>query len=187
EAAQGLSVGADAAEAWDVGADGDDRPPLGEAGPQRAVGDQAVGQAVQALGDLLAGEPGQGGGAGVDLDPRDDPLAGQDLGQGGAVGGALAQGLVVADDPADELGRPLGGEHPLPEGATGVLGGGGLEGVEALLDGAAALVGGQDALARSDQRRRSHGQLVGGHGGNLLGGNGGDVGDVGHGVTVSEG
>ena len=106
----------------DALADADDRPPLGEPGPQVAVGGQPVGQAVEALGDLLAREAGQAGGALVDLDPGDDALAGQDLGQGGAVGGRLAQGLVVEDDAADELGRPLGGEQQLAVGAAVLLG-----------------------------------------------------------------
>jgi hypothetical protein len=163
EAAKGLGVGGDAAEAGDALADGDDGPPLGEPGLKVAELDQAAGQAVEALGDLLALEAGQPGGAGVDLDPGDDPLAGQDLGQRGAVGGALAQRLVIQDDAADVLGRPLGGEQQLAVGAAVVLGRGDLDGVEALLDGAAALVGGQDALARGDQRRRGRGQLVCSH------------------------
>jgi hypothetical protein len=106
EAGQGLGIGGDAAVGGDALADGDDRPPLGEPGPQLAVLDQPVEQAIQALGDLLTGKAGQGGGAGVDLDAGDDALVLEDLGQGGAAGRPLAQGLVVEDDPADELVRP---------------------------------------------------------------------------------
>jgi hypothetical protein len=160
EAPEGLGVGPDAAGGGDAVPDGDDRPPLGEPGLKVPVGGQPVGQAVQALGDLLAREPGQSLGPGVDLDPGNDALAGQDLGQWGAVGGPLAQGLVIQNDAADELGRPLGGEQQLAVGAAVVLGALDLDGVEALLDGAAALVRGQDALARGDQRRRRRGQLV---------------------------
>jgi hypothetical protein len=163
EAGQGLGVGGDAAEAGQALADADHRPPLGEPGPQVAVAGQPVGQAVQALGDLLAREASQAGGAGVDLDAGDDALAVQHLGQGGAVGGGLADGLVVEDDAGDELGRLGGGEQQLAVGAAQVLGRLDVDGGEALGDGAAALVGGQDALAGGDQRRRGRGQLVCGH------------------------
>jgi hypothetical protein len=160
EAAQRLGVGPDAAVAGDVLADGDDRPPLGEPGPELAVLGQPPVKAVKALGDLLAREAGQGGGAGVDLDAADDALAGEDLRQRRAVGGPLAQGLVVEDDAADELGRPLGGEQQLAVVPAVLLGGLHLDRGEALLDGAAALVGGQDALAGGDQRPGRRGQLV---------------------------
>ena len=122
EAGERLGVGVDAALGRDPVADGDDRPPLGEARAEVAVLGQAVAQAVQALGDLLAVEPGQRLGALVDLDPRDDPLGAEHLGERGAVGRPLADGLVEQDHAADELAQPVGGEQQLAVGAAVLLG-----------------------------------------------------------------
>ena len=69
-----------------------------------------------------------------------------------AVGRVLADGLVEEDDAADVVADVLRGEQHLAVVAPVVLGGLDRDRVEALLDRPAALVGGEDALARRDER-----------------------------------
>ena len=128
------------------------RAPLGEAGTERVVLGEALAQAVEALGDGLAVGAGQRLGAEVDLDAGDDALALEQLHQRRAVGGVLADGLVEEDDAADVVADVLRGEQHLAVVAPVLLGGLDRDRVEALLDRAAALVGGEDALARRDER-----------------------------------
>ena len=97
-------------------------------------------------------ETGERLGAGVDLDAGDDALLLEQLDERRAVGRLLADRLVEQDHAADVVGRALGAEQHLAVVAPVVLGGLHRDRVEALLDGAAALVGGEDALARRDQR-----------------------------------
>ena len=119
-------------------------------------------QPVEAFGDRLAGAEGQRLGAVVDLDARQRAGGLDQLGQRRAVLGLLADGLVVEDDAGDVVLHRLGGaEQHLAIVAAGVLGALGLDAVEALLDGAGALVGGQDALAR---RHHGLGHLLQCHG-----------------------
>ena len=115
---------------------------------------QPVAQPVEALGDLLAVEPGERLGALVDLDPGDDALGVEHLRERGAVDGPLADGLVEEDHAADELAHPVGGEQQLAVGAAILLGRLDLDGLEPLLDRPRALVCREDALARRDQRGR---------------------------------
>src|SRR4029077_21280167 len=75
----------------------------------------------------------------------------------------LADRLVEQDDTADELIGALGGEQQLPVGPPVVLCRLHTDRVEPLLDGAVALVGGKDALARDDERLRGPVQPVLGH------------------------
>jgi hypothetical protein len=128
--------------------------PLGEAGAKLPVLGQALAEAVEALGDRLAGSVRERLGTLVDLDPRDDSTPREQLGEGGAVVRALADRLVVEDDAADELLRALGGEEEVAVGPPGLLRGLHVDRREALLDRPRRLVGGQDALARSNQRPR---------------------------------
>ena len=122
---------------------------LANLAPRRDVVGDALGEAVEALGDQLARAEGQRLGAGVDLDAGQRARRLDDLGQRRAVLGLLADGLVVEDHAGDVILHGLGGaEQHLAVVAAAVGGALGLDRVEALLDGAGALVGGQDALAR---------------------------------------
>src|SRR5256885_987452 len=124
--------------------------PFGEARAEPAVFDEALAQAVESLGDGLAAETGERLRAQAHLDPRDDPLLRQVLRKRRAVPGLLADGLVVQDDAADRLGGAGSREQHLAIAAAMLLGRLQLDPIEALLDGAAALVRGQDALAPGD-------------------------------------
>src|SRR5436190_1684101 len=115
-----------------------------------AVFDEPLAQAVEPLGDGLAAETGERLRAQVHLDTRDDPLLRQVLRERRAVPGLLADGLVVQDDAADRLGGAGGREQHFPIGAAMLLGRLQLDAIEALLDGAAALVRGEDPLAPGD-------------------------------------
>ena len=122
-ARQRLRVGLDAAPAGNAVAHGDDRAPLGEAGAHLRSTPQAVAQAVQAFGDLLAGMAGQVLGAGVDLDAGDDArLRSSDLDEGSAVSVSLADRLVVQDRAADALAETGRGHDQFPIGAPRLLG-----------------------------------------------------------------
>jgi hypothetical protein len=160
---QCMAVGDQAGPAGDALADGDHRPPLGEARAQADVLGDALAQPVQALGDLLAGVQRQVLGAGVDLDPRDDPVLGEKLGEGGAVERLLADGLVVEDDPADVLGEVGGAEEHVAIGLPVGLGALDAEGGEPLADRPRALVRGENALVGGHHGPRDGLQIVHAH------------------------
>jgi hypothetical protein len=77
-ARQRVGVGVEAVLRGNAVADGDDRPPLGEAGAQAAVLSEPIAQAVEALGDLLVGRARQLLGARVDFDAGNDALVLED-------------------------------------------------------------------------------------------------------------
>jgi hypothetical protein len=96
---------------------------------------------------LLPGGQWQVHGAPVHLDAGDDALPFEDLRERGAVGGLLADGLVKEDHAGEVLANAPGGEEHLPVQPADLLGGVDVDRVKALLYGAEALVGGEDALA----------------------------------------
>jgi hypothetical protein len=146
-----VGVGIEAGVGRNAVADRDHGAPLGELRAEVAVLDESLGEPVEPLGDLLLGREGQGLGALVDLDPGQDPLVGEHLHERRAVGGLLADRLVVEDHAGDELFGAGGAEQHLAIGAPVVLGRRRIDRLEPLLDRARALVGGEDALARCDQ------------------------------------
>src|SRR5262249_41855418 len=79
----------------------------------------------------------------------------------------LADRLVEEDDAADELLRARRREEQVPVRAPVLLGGVDADRVEALLDRAVALVGGEDPFPLGDERARGLVQLGVRHG-NLL-------------------
>lgn len=123
-------------------------PPLGEACPRLVVLLAAAAQGVEPLRGGLAVGAGDVDGALVDLDPRDDVVLLEDVDEGLAVGGFLVEGLLEEDD-AGEVGEGGGGgEEELAEGLPVRLDVLDVDAGETLSDGAGALVGGEDALAR---------------------------------------
>src|SRR5262249_51596662 len=129
--------------------DDDRRPPLGEARAELAVFLKPLAQAVEALGDRLAGLEGKGLGPGVDLDAGKRTTCLDDVDEERAVLGFLADGLVVEDDAGYGARHRLAGtEKHLAVVAPALLGRGDTDLVEALGDGGGALVGGEDPLAR---------------------------------------
>ena len=138
----------------------DHRTPLREAGAEPAVLDQPLAQAVEPLGDGLAGIARERFRAGVDLDAGEHALLRQVLREGRAVLGLLAEGLVEHDDAADPLSRAGRGEQHFAIGAAMFLGRLQLDAVEAFLDAPGALVRGQDALAPGDHRAGHAHQLI---------------------------
>ena len=83
------------------------------------------------------------------------PSLGEDLAQRGAVVGLLADGLVVQDDAADELGHPRRGEEHLAVDAADLFGVLDAERLKRFAMVRMALVGGEDALAGGHQRAGS--------------------------------
>jgi len=140
-----------------------DRTPLGEARTQLVVLLQALAQAVQAFGDQLARATGQGMGALVDLDARNDALGGHVLGERDAVLGGLTDGLVVQDRAGDVLVQLGRGEQQFAVGATVLLGVLQADAGEALADGAGGFVDRDDALARGDHGLCGFSQLFDAH------------------------
>ena len=69
--------------------------------PSSRYSSSRLAEAVEALGDLLAGEAGLVVRAGVHLDPGDDALRREQLGERRAVVRRLANRLVVQDHAAD--------------------------------------------------------------------------------------
>ncbi len=161
-AGEGLGVGVDAVPGRGARADVDHRPPFGEARAEAIVLLEPLAEAVEALGDLLAGREGKVLGAGVDLDAGHRAGGLDQVDQRRAVLGLLSDGLVIEDDAGDGgLHRLVGAEQHLAVIAAAVLARLDAEGVEALGDGAAALVGGKDALALRDHALRDVFQCLG--------------------------
>src|SRR3546814_5703023 len=105
---------------------------------------EALAQAVKTLGHGLAGVAGERLGAEIDLDAGDHAGPGDLLHERRAVGGLLADGLVVEDDAGDVLAGIGRGEQHVAVVAPVLLGRGDLDAVEALLDGGGAFVRGQE-------------------------------------------
>ena len=113
-------------------------------------------QAVEAFGDDLARAVRQRLHALVDLDAGERAGLLDQLDQRRAVLGVLADGLVVEDDAGDVFRhRVVGAEQHLAIVAPAVLRAFRADGVEALLDGARGLIGGQDAAARGHHGARN--------------------------------
>ena len=164
-----MGIGVDTTGARDAVADGDHGAPFGEARAQRIVLGATLTQAVEPLGDLLARRAGQRLGAGVDLDAGNDALIGeQQRERRFATRRELAQRLVIEDDARDEFVGAWRGEQQFAIGAAVLLGRLHADRIEALLDGAAALVGGQDSLALGDQCPGGFNEFVCGHGAGSL-------------------
>jgi hypothetical protein len=144
-------------------ADGDDRPPFRKTRPEFAILAEPFAQAVQPLRDLLAGRRRKRLGAGVHLDPRQNSPAGEHLGQRRAVGGRLADRFIEENHPADVRVDAGGPEQELAIGPAVVLGRRNADRLEPLLDGRRALVSGQDALARGDERIGDCLEIMAGH------------------------
>ena len=142
------------------GADRDDRAPLRELRAELHVLLAALRELVEALGDLLVGAEREVGGAGIDLDPGQDALAREQRGERRAVGGLLAQRLVVQDHAAHVVAEPAHGEQQLAIGAAVLLGVLDLDRLEALADGAGRLVGGEDAAAARDHGLGDFGEFA---------------------------
>src|SRR6185437_14061397 len=158
-----VGVGFDAERSRDGLGDVDHRAPLREPRSERAVFDEPLAQAVEPLGDGLAGEARQRLRAEVDFDARDDAVLRQVLRERSAIARLLPDRLVVEDHTADRLFRARGGEEQLAVTAAVLLGGVQPDGVEALLDGAAALVRGQNPLALGNHRLGDAGKLIAVH------------------------
>ena len=84
-----------------AGPDVDHRPPFGEARAEGVVVLEPLAEAVEALGDLLAGGEGEVLGAGVDLDAGHRAGRLDQIDERRAVLGLLADGLVIEDDAGD--------------------------------------------------------------------------------------
>ena len=162
-AGERMRVRADARDRRDAVSDRDDRAPLREARAEAAVLLEPCAQAVEPLRDLLAREAREVVSARVDLDARDDALRGQQLGKRRAVVGGLTDRLVVEDHPADRVLHLRRGEEELAVEPPVLLGRLDADRVEALLDRARGLVGGEDAPMVGDDRPRGVVQLVRSH------------------------
>ena len=100
----------------------------------------------------------------IDLDPRDDPLVGKQLRERRPLRRALPDRFVVEDDAADRVLQAGCGEEHVAVGAPVLLRRLEADRVEALLDRAGALVGGEDPLVVGHQGRCCLVQLsVGAH------------------------
>src|SRR5687767_5346571 len=132
-------------------ADRDDGAPLREPGTELAVLRQPLPEAVETLRDLLARSVREVLRAGVDLDAGDDALLGELRRERRPVGRRLADRLVVEDDARDVVGGAVRREQEIAVAAPRLLRRLDADGVEALLDGPARFVGGEDALPRGDE------------------------------------
>ena len=151
---QRLRVGPDGQRRGHPGPDPQHRPPGGELRAEPGAGAQPVQQPVQALGDRLTLGAGQRPGTRVGLDAGHDPEVGQRGREAPPVAQPLPQRLGGQDDPADPAAQARGGDQHLPVGAAAGGRGGHPGRGQPPGHGAAAPVGGQDALARCHQGGR---------------------------------
>src|SRR3546814_82704 len=151
---QRVRVRLDAVAGRQAVADADHRPPFRDPGADGAVFGPPFAPALEALGDRLVGCEGQVLGALVDLDAGDDALGVQHVDERPPVGRALPQRLVVEDDAGDVRAGVRSGQQQLAIVAPVLLRAGDADPVEAPLDGARTLVGGEDALAGCDEGMR---------------------------------
>ena len=79
-----------------------------------------------------------------------------------AVGALLADGFVLQDDAADELGHARGKKH-FTVGAPAVLGRLHAERIEALRQGGNGFVGCENSLPVGEQRQRDALEIIGHH------------------------
>ena len=143
-----MRIHADRVQRRDVFAlDVDDRAPLAELRAELLILGESLAQPVEAFGHGLLRRLRERLRADIDLDAGDDALIGEQLHERRAVGGLLADGLVVEDDAADVLADPRRAEEKLAVRAAIVLGVLDADGVEPALDGAGALVRGKDPFA----------------------------------------
>ena len=141
--------------------DAESAAPLGEVGAVALVLGAALVEAVEALGGRLVDGAGQVDGALVDLDAGHDASLLEQLGKRCSVVALLVQCLLEQNDARDVLGgRVRRGEQELTIDAAIVLGVLQLDVAEALADGARALVGGQNALARAHDALGNGGKLL---------------------------
>jgi hypothetical protein len=140
-----LRVGLDAERRGIAIGDAVHLAPLREARPLLAVAGEPLGEAVQALRDQVPGRVGERGGALVDLDAGDDPVASQHFDEGRAVVGALAHRFLEQDDARQVLPGVRRREEECPVLAPGLLGRLDAERLEPLGDGGLAFVGRENA------------------------------------------
>src|SRR3989344_40751 len=148
---QPVGIGANAERGRNIVlVDLDHRAPLRELCSKLFVLGETFAQAVQPLGDFVAGIQRQRLGAFVHLDPGGDPPARQQPGKGSAVAGALAQGFVEENDAADIALDTVGGKKYFAVAPAVFFGGLGLDRIETLLDRGTAFVRRQHALLFRD-------------------------------------
>src|SRR5690606_1484348 len=144
-----MGVGFDAIPSWATICDGDDGAPFREAGAQLVVLGQTLAQAIEAFRHFLdfRGRTSQRLRAFVDLDAGDGSGCLDEVDERRAVLSLLTNGLVEQDHARNIVPHRLGrAEQHLAVIAPILLRVLDADRVEALLDGAGAFVGGQDAL-----------------------------------------
>ena len=144
---QHFRVGLDAERRRIAVGDAVDLAPLGKAHALRFVSLEALGQAIQSLGDQIARRAGKGCRALVHLDTGHDASAGQDLRQRRAVLGVLSERFLEQNHSAQELFGAGGRYQQRPVGAAGFVGAIDADSLEPLADGRQALVRRENALA----------------------------------------
>ena len=138
----------------------EDRAPLGEAGAEAVVLGAARAKPVEAGAVRLAVGAGERLDALVDIDAGDHALLLEELDEGLALLGLLAEGLVEHDAARDVLAKIGGQEEQLAVRAAVLLFVGDADRGKALADGAGRLVRRQDALAAARNSLGRGGQLV---------------------------
>ena len=138
----------------------EDRAPLGEAGTEAVVLGAARAKPVEAGAVRLAVGAGERLDALVDLDAGDHALLLEELDEGLALLGLLADGLVEHDAARDVLAKIGSKEEQLAVRAAVLLFVGDADRREALADGAVGLVRRQDALAAARDGLGRGGELV---------------------------
>ncbi len=144
-ARQRFRVGVDGIAARNSGADIDHRAPLRKFRAQLVILGEPLAQPIEAFGNGLAGKTGQRLRSQVDFDARQHSMLREIGRERHAVLGLLAQGLVIQDDAADVFRGPGSGKQHFTIRTPILFRGLELDGVEALLDGAGALVSSQNS------------------------------------------
>ncbi len=126
--------------------DFDHSPPLREPGSELFVFGQTFSQAVQALGDFVAGAERQRRRSLIHFDSGNDSANRKQLGERNAVTCALTQRFVKENHTADEAFDAVGREKEFAISSTVLFRGLNMDRSETFLDRRAAFVGRQHAL-----------------------------------------
>ena len=125
---------------------------------------KSLAQAVKAFSDGFLPRSRKRLGTSIHLDARNNALRYLDIGHRSASRAFLADGLVLHDHAADELGGTRRREEHLAVGAPALLGRWDSERIEALGQGRDGLVGGENSFLLGNQRQRDALQVVPCHG-----------------------
>src|SRR5215475_3585507 len=145
-----MRIGGQTKGGWDAIADGDHRPPFGEARSHVSIFGQTTPQAVESFSDSFTWKTDQCCGALVDLDAGNNAALFQQFGERRTVLRRLTHRFIVENDAADKRLNARRREQKLTISAAVLLCGGDVDTIQAPFDRPGTFIGSQNAFAFSN-------------------------------------